>query len=218
MNKYFPIFLNLANKKCVVIGGGKVAYRKVLNLCKAKAKVFVIAPKIIKEIRKNKLVKVFNREFKESDLKDAFLVISATNDPELNEMICELCKKNKILVNLADNHKYSDFISPAVINIGKVVIAISTLGNYPGLASYIKKEIKKQIPANLSQLLPYLVRLRQRILRNVTDTEIRHKILRKAIPPNLLTILRKNNLADVKDIISKRIKYYLQKYSTRQKK
>ncbi len=144
--KYYPAFLNLKNKSCVVIGGGKVAERKILILLKSGARLTVISPSItikIKKIVKAKRIKFIKERFRSSYLKDAFLVIGATDDRKTNREISEYCRKRGILINIVDSPGFSNFICPAILARKDLIIAISTSGLNPALAKQIRKDLEK---------------------------------------------------------------------------
>lgn len=165
-NLYYPINLNLQNLTCLVIGGGKVAARKIKTLLKYKAKVKVISPKILSELEKlnkEKKIKIILRKFKSLDLKNAFLVIGATNSSALNEKIYLLAKKKNILVNIVDNPKYCNFIVPSILKRGALNIGISTSGLSPALAKKLRMELEKILPKSLNQTLEKISRIRKKI-------------------------------------------------------
>ena len=143
---YLPINLDLQNKKCLVVGGGKIAKRKIHNLLSAGAKVLVVAKAASVDCRnlakKNK-IKLLIRPFLISDLNTAFLVIAATSDKKINQRIAWACRKKRILVNVVDAPAISDFISPAFFRRGNLVISVSTGGKNPALAKIVKASLKK---------------------------------------------------------------------------
>lgn len=146
--KYFPVFLNIENKKCLVIGGGKVAFRKINKLLKYKARLTVISKNIIKEIKLLKNIKIIEKEFEEYDnleyLKKFFLIIAATNDKKLNDNIANICIKENILINNVSSKDNMNCRFGVSIEKKEYSIAVSAKGN-PSKAIKKSVEIKESI-------------------------------------------------------------------------
>ncbi|MDO4941412.1 MAG: bifunctional precorrin-2 dehydrogenase/sirohydrochlorin ferrochelatase [Lachnospiraceae bacterium] len=130
---YFPLFVNLVGKRCVVIGDGKVAERKAESLRMFEGNVSVYA----------------KGEWDYSTLAHAFLVIAATNDRTTNREIAQFCKKQGIFVNVADSKEESTFLFPAVIRQGPVSVGISTQGGSPLISAEIRKKIESVLPEDI---------------------------------------------------------------------
>lgn len=139
---FFPAFLNIENKKCLVIGGGKVAFRKINKLLEYKASITVISKNIIKEIKLLKNIKIIEKEFEEFNdikyLKKYFLIIAATNDKKLNDNIANICIKENILINNVSSKDNMNCRFGVSIEKEEYSIAVSAKGNP-------KKAIKKSI-------------------------------------------------------------------------
>ena len=139
---FFPVFLNIENKKCLVIGGGKVALRKINKLLEYKASITVISKNIIKEIKLLKNIKIIEKEFEEFNdikyLKKYFLIIAATNDKKLNDNIANICIKENILINNVSSKDNMNCRFGVSIEKKEYSIAVSAKGNP-------KKAIKKSI-------------------------------------------------------------------------
>ena len=153
---YYPLFINLKNKKILIIGGGKVGSRRALYLLKAGALVTVISKEFDKKLEtKNKHLKIIKKEINEKNLneislKNYFLVITATNDKKINEKITNKTKKinktlkNKLLVCRADKPSDGDVIFPAVSDVKEVKIAYTSFGKNPRLIKRIKGIIENE--------------------------------------------------------------------------
>jgi precorrin-2 dehydrogenase/sirohydrochlorin ferrochelatase len=142
-SRYYPVFLNLKGKKAVVVGGGKVAERKILSLLKAGSDVKVISPYLTKRLEKEKLrgrIKHTPRQYRKGDLESVFLVIAATDSGVINERVS---KDAPYLVNVVDTPHLCNFIVPSIVNRGLLTIAVSTSGVSPGLSRSIRKELEK---------------------------------------------------------------------------
>jgi len=160
---YFPMFVNLEDKKVVVVGGGKIALRKVEKLLEFNARIHLIAPKVCEEICKlanEGKLKIYKRPFSPRDLKDAFMVVSATNSSKVNERIARLAKKKNIPCNVVDNPSLCTFVFPAVITRGDISIGISTSGKAPSLSKTLKHIIENAIPQDIDITLGNIARKR----------------------------------------------------------
>jgi len=188
---YYPVFLNLKGKRCVVIGGGKVAERKVKGLLEAGASVTVISPVLTTELqrlRDQKILTHLARQYQTGDLGDAFLVIAATSDMEVNKQIFR--EASEIPLNVVDIPELCTFIVPSVIRKGPLIIAISTSGMSPALSRSLRLELQEIIPDELSEFLEYLYNIRKEIKGKEGSGDIlreigSHRILRVLINSGL---------------------------------
>jgi precorrin-2 dehydrogenase / sirohydrochlorin ferrochelatase len=179
MKNYYPIMLNLTGKKVVVIGGGKVAERKVKGLREAKANIIVIAPEVtafLKELTEKAEITWVKKRFSPEDVKDAFLIIAATNTREINEAVARAAKSYQLL-NVVDAPEQSTFHVPSVVRRGKLSIAVSTGGASPVLAKKICREIAEMYDEDYEQYIDFLYECRQYILRNVSDLNQKRQLL-----------------------------------------
>ena len=145
--KYFPIAVKLNNKRILVVGAGRVALRKVAALLQAQADILVIAPKAIaplKRIIKEGKVNWKKRSVRRSDINGVFFVVAATNDSSVNEKIHRWCKEKGVLINVVDETKMCDFITPAVLRFKKSLIAVYTDGKSPVLSRDLKNYLKEK--------------------------------------------------------------------------
>ncbi|MCP4433125.1 MAG: uroporphyrinogen-III C-methyltransferase [Gammaproteobacteria bacterium] len=152
---FFPVFLDIKNKPCLVVGAGNIAARKMELLLKAGASVKVIAGKIgdqVKELQHRHSIQCEVRAFNDGDLEQVVLVIAATDDRELNERISSLAKTRQIPVNVVDNPDLCSFITPSIIDRDPVQIAISTGGSSPVIARHIRTQLESSIPACYGEL------------------------------------------------------------------
>lgn len=172
---YFPIFIESKDKRCVIIGGGKVAYRKFEALMQYGFRITVIAPEFcdaFAKAEKNQSFERLQRNVVKKDLKDADLVIAATNQPNLNRKIVQVCKKHHILVNSVTNGEEGSFMFPALVKRGNISIGINTAGKSPVFCQYIKEKIQTVLPEWYGELNEQLGELRkQNTYRMLTGTE-----------------------------------------------
>lgn len=148
MPKYYPVNLLLENKKCVVLGAGKVAQRKVRRLLECGAKILVIAPEatpILEKLAQKKKIILKKRKAVLADLSGAYLVTAATDDRKLNSAASLYCRRKNILVNVADSLKDCNFILPSVLRRGNLTVSVSTGGRNPALAKKIRKKLSRYI-------------------------------------------------------------------------
>jgi len=184
MAKYYPINLNLKDKKCVVTGGGRVALRKVKTLVTAGAKVTLVSPEIVtglKKLRQNKKIIIKKKRLQMKDLKGAFLIISATDDSKLNKSVSSYCRKNNILVNVVDAPKECSFILPSVVSQGDLTIAISTAGISPALSKKIKQDLEKVFDVRYACFLKKMKKLRPEIIKKIADPKSKKAFFNKMV-------------------------------------
>lgn len=167
-NKLYPIFLKLDNRLVVIVGGGMIALQKLVGLVSSNAKLVVIAPQIMDEIRElegefpyKSNIKFIEREYQFGDEKDAFVVIAATDSQELNRGIANRCRDQGILVNAVDDPEYCDFYVPSIAQVGELKIAISSGGSAPSLAQKIRKDLEQLLVEKYARLVPIISEFRK---------------------------------------------------------
>jgi len=154
-SSYYPIFLNIHQKKCIVVGGGEVARRKVGALLERGAIVQVIAPTLcskLSSLAESKTISVLLRNYEPGDLKDALIVIAATTETETNKKVAMEAKRRGILVNVVDDREQSGFIVPSCLRRGDLTIAIATAGRSPALARKIRARLEKEFGKEYADL------------------------------------------------------------------
>ena len=189
MNILYPIFVKLTGKKCIVIGGGRVATQKVKKLLKARGFVTVISPKvteILKEYASRNAIQVIRRQYRAGDLERAFLVISATDSKKINESIAEEAREEKILCNIVDDPSLCDFYVPSICERDDLKIAISTNGKSPAVAKKIKEELSQLYGPQIGSLLKGLGSLRKKLARKVLESRRRSEILSRIVQSHTL--------------------------------
>ena len=153
---YYPVFLEVRERRCIVCGGGNVALRKVEALLRAEALVTVIAPEVCPELAQmadDRMIAVTQREYREGDLEGAFVVVAATDDREANRGIAADARKHNCLVNAVDDAGCSDFIVPAAVNRGPLTIAVSTGGRSPALARKLRTLLETRFGEDFGELV-----------------------------------------------------------------
>ena len=145
MTTFYPVFLNLTGRRCVIIGGGQVAEGKVSKLLDSGAKIIVISPDATQGIRDyadSGQIEYSLRKYQEGDLNGAFLVVAATNDRVVNQEIFEEAEKSGILLNAVDDMPRCSFIAPSIVEKGPITVAISTGGASPALARKLREKLE----------------------------------------------------------------------------
>jgi precorrin-2 dehydrogenase/sirohydrochlorin ferrochelatase len=151
--QYFPLFVNLKNKPVLVVGGGEVACRKIESLIKAGAVVTIVAPNLCSELERNidEWHCQWIKAFYSADRIDGHIQVWATTDnPDLNHRVCEDARAKGVLVNVVDDTPYCDFITPSIVNRGRIQIAISSGGASPIIVRNIRKKLESVLPQNLA--------------------------------------------------------------------
>jgi precorrin-2 dehydrogenase/sirohydrochlorin ferrochelatase len=195
---YYPVFLNLKDRRVVVVGGGKVAERKVLALLRCGADLTVVSPEITRNIEREKKkggIKHIRRQYRKADLRAAFLVIAATDSPEINERVS---RDAPCLVNVVDTPHLCNFIVPSVIKRGALTIAISTGGISPALSRSVREELEKIFGAEFSAYLKSLKCIRMEAMKGITDRKRRTEFLKSLASAEMLRILRKKGCGEAK--------------------
>ncbi len=202
--EYYPVNLNIKNRNCLVVGGGQVGSRKVLNLIKCKAIVTVksitFSEELIK-LEKEKKVTLKKDEYKSSDLEDVFLVIGATNNEELNWRISNDAKKLNILCNIADYPAACNFILPSFINRGDLTISISTSGKSPAFAKKLKKELASQYGEEYAELLQLMGAVRKKLLSIEHAPEEHKPLFEQILDGNMLSMIKNKNINEINELL-----------------
>lgn len=162
---YYPVFLDLSEKRCLVVGGGKVAVRKVIALLRADAKVTVVATACCSRLRwLKRLITLHERPFTENDIAHGYmLVIGATNNPEVNRAISRRTAELTIPCNIVDQTNLCSFIVPAQVRRGPITVAVATGGVSPRLSRYLKTIIAHAVEPLHGDLAEYLGTIRLRL-------------------------------------------------------
>ena len=182
VNEFFPVFLNLKDRLCIVIGGGKVAERKVENLLKVKVKIKVISPELtfkLKKLVEEGKIEWEKRKYQKGDLNSAWLVIAATNDPEVQKEIYKEAEERHIFCNVVDVPELCSFIVPSIIKRGPLIIAISTSGVSPAVARRLRETLEELIGEEYEFYLELMKNLREQILNSNLSPEEKEKKLQK---------------------------------------
>ncbi len=203
--KYYPINLNIQGKKCVIIGGGEVAYRKACSLKDAGAEVTVVCLKPCTELSKETGITLIKKRYDEGDLNDVFLVIAATDDADVNRNVFQDASKRNILVNVVDCPDLCSFIVPSSVVRGDLCISISTGGASPALAKRIREDLEKTYGQEYEHYLKLLSKMRNVVMSKVIDPEKRRKILQRLAEPDIIELIKQHGIERAESEIQKKI-------------
>lgn len=190
MSGFYPLYLNIKGKKCVIVGGGKVAYRKACSLRDAGADVTVISPETCPEMVNEKGITLVKDIYNERSLDGALLVIAATDDEVVNRRVSLDAGKRNIIVNVVDRPELCSFIVPSTIKRGGLCISISTSGASPALAKNIRKELEDIFGPEYGEYIDLLTKMRIVALSEVKDDARRRKILQRLAERDMLEIVK----------------------------
>ena len=163
---YYPVFIELEGRRCLVIGGGREAQRKIEGLLAAGGNVTVISPKLARDLQRllaEGKIDLIQREYQEGDVEGYEVVMVATDDGAVNADVAAEGKRRRVWVNAADDTKNCDFILPAVIRRGKIVVAASTSGTSPALARRLREELEAYLTDEMPALAELLAEVREEL-------------------------------------------------------
>ena len=185
---YFPVFTQIEGKRCLIVGGGKVAARKVHTLLQYGADIVEKKKKVCDEIKEvlpeksifEDFIKNVESDFLEKEIQKAVLVVAATSSREENHRAAELCHAYHILVNVADSEAESSFIFPSVVRKGNISIGINSGTGSPAVSKQIRRQIEKAVPDYYADIAIFMGELRQYVKANFEEEAMRRYILKTA--------------------------------------
>ena len=208
LSPYYPVFLSIRGKKCVVIGGGQVARRKVMILLEHGASVEVVSPDLCSELSQlaeSGKIRVLPRSYRAGDLQDAVIAIAATNNSNINLEVVKEARKRRVLVNVVDDAESSDFIAPSYMRRGDITIAVSTGGRSPALARKIRTRLEKDFGDEYALLALLLNEVRAEVKRQ--GIKVNGDAWQETLDLDLLSdLLRKGNREKARAILLNNLK------------
>jgi len=190
---YYPVLIELAKVKTLVVGGGDVALRKVCSLRDYEADVTVISPVLCTPLEKmveKGQVAFLKRKYYKGDVLGYRLVFAATDQREVNMVIAEEAKKAGIWVNTVGNPKAGDFIVPAKVQRGDLSIFVSTNGKSPLLAKKIRSELEQNYGKEYEEFVRVLGEAREKALKEIKNPQKRQEFFSRLVYGQLIDILR----------------------------
>jgi precorrin-2 dehydrogenase len=206
MNTYYPVYIEMRDQPCVVVGGGKIAEGKVDGLLAVKADVTVISPDLtshLRDLANQKLINYVARTYQPGDLSGAFLVICATDQAGINHQVWQVATANHQLVNVVDDTPRCNFIAPSILRKGDLTIAISTSGKAPALAVRLKERLQREIGPQYERFLELAGELREPLARHIPDFETRKAIWYELVDSEILDVLARGDETAAREIISR---------------
>jgi precorrin-2 dehydrogenase/sirohydrochlorin ferrochelatase len=191
--KYYPVNLKIENRKCLVVGGGPVAFRKTKMLLDCGAEVTVVSMNFcddFQQIADTSSVSLVQRIYFPSDLDGKFLVIGATDDSELNRRISEDAEQKNMLCNIADVPEICNFILPSVIRRGDLVVSVSTSGKSPAFAKHLRKDLENNFGDEYARFLELMGAIRKKLLQTEHAPEAHKPIFERLIQSGLLAMIK----------------------------
>jgi len=202
--RYYPVFLDLQNRPCLVVGGGAVGLRKVKTLLECGAVVTVVSPQADGQLlalsRKGSL-SLRQRPYRTGDLKGMFLVIGATNSKKLNLRINREAQEAGLLCNIADLPEACHFILPSIVKRGDLTIAISTAGKSPAFAKKLRQDLEKKFGPEIEVFLDLMGAIRTKLLEQ-HEPEAHKPIFERLVAGELLSLVGKNKKKEIDGLLS----------------
>jgi len=191
--KYYPVYLDVRERPCMIVGGGQIAERKAIALFDAGADLTIVSPSLtpaLVELAGKGKITHHPKTFAEQDITGVYLVIAATNDAAVNEAVARACRKHGILVNAATSPDEGTFVVPSVVERGDLLIAISTCGDSPALARKVREDLERTYGPEYAVFLDKMANLRRRIVHDVADENVRRNVYQAVVDSDVLYLLK----------------------------
>jgi siroheme synthase-like protein len=201
--RYYPIYLDLKNRDVLVVGGGAIAEAKALQLVEADARVHLVSPTLtprLMELARLGAIKYRAGRLSSFDLLGVSLVISATDDQQVNEEVARLAASRNLLCNVVDQPALCNFITPALVTRGELQISVSTGGGSPSLTQRVKREIAELIGEEFSELLELAAEMRAEAKRRIPDFERRRRVLHAFVESEAIELIRQGRRDEARSI------------------
>ena len=182
----FPAFVDLSDKEVLVVGGGRVACRKIEKLIPFTKNISVVAKRINPEVMDLALehgFRVYERYFRMQDLKGKDLVVVAVDNINLQRRIFNWCNKKGTLCNSVDSPEYCNFIFPSLVVRGDLVIGITTGGKAPALSKRVREIVEGSLPDNIVDILKEVSAVRERLPKGLRRQEVVKRLVNRLLPP-----------------------------------
>ena len=203
MPSYLPIALTMEGRTCLVVGGGKVAERRVKSLLEANADILVVAPtvtEVISEMADLSLIRLDRREYAPSDIANAHLIFAATDRTDVNDRVAADARTAGKLVCDSDTPENGDFIVPSTVRRGPMLVSVTTGGSSPALASRVREDILKLYGPEYGPFVKLLGEARSEVLASDVDVSLRADLLRRLANDQLaLELVRQNRIEEARE-------------------
>jgi len=203
---YYPLFLDLTDRPCAVIGGGKVAERKVLSLLDAGADVTVISPKLSSTLaglaaKRNVKLTHLKERFKAGMLEGFFLVVSASSSKAVNILVSKEGREAGAIVNVVDAPELCDFIVPSLVKRGELSIAISTSAKCPALAKELRLELQENYGPEYGEYVEILGAIRNKLLKDKRKYDKKERLLNELFVSGIPELLRSGSISELDKLL-----------------
>ncbi|BBG59840.1 siroheme synthase CysG [Providencia rustigianii] len=205
---YLPLFVNLRDRKVVLIGGGHVAERKAELLLKAHASLVVVSIELCESLQtayQQQQLEWLQAPYQPEHLDEAYLVIAATDDQALNEKVFHDAQQRRIFVNVVDDQPLCSFIVPSIIDRSPVVIAISSGGTAPVLAKLIREKLEAMLPPSLGKMAEIAGRWRQRVKQSLTGLRERKRFWEHSFSGRFASLVESGQLSEAELQLEKQL-------------
>jgi precorrin-2 dehydrogenase / sirohydrochlorin ferrochelatase len=205
--RYYPLFLDISRRRCVVIGGGSVAERKIERLLACGARVEVVGKMLtpaLSALKANGRIVHHESDYNRTLIRGAFLVIGATDDGEVNDRISEDAQELGILVTIVDQPARCDFILPSVVERGALTIAVSTGGNSPALAKKLRMELDSLYGPEYAILLEIMGKLREKLIAGGRSSAENRERFEAVVASEILDHIRAKRWGQIEALILER--------------
>ncbi len=201
--KYYPVFMDIKDKSCLVVGGGSVGLRKAATLQKCGAKVKVISRQFSNKFNNIQTVSINfkKKEYEKKDIKGMFFIFAATDNHDLNQTIKNDAARLNILCNIADSPDQSDFILPSIVDRGDLVLAVSTSGSSPAMAKKIRQELEHFFGPEYAQFLTLMGNIRKKILLSDHSPDNNRQVFHTLIDKGVLELIKNNDEKEIDSIL-----------------
>jgi precorrin-2 dehydrogenase/sirohydrochlorin ferrochelatase len=202
--RYYPIYLDIKDRNCLVVGGGSVGTRKVETLLECGATVTVVsidAADTLKRLSDRGVIQLNERAFQFDDLDNMFLVIGATDNEALNFKIHAAAGRRGVLCNIADRPEACNFILPSIVNRGDLIIAISTSGKSPAFAKKLRKQLEAQFGNEYAEFLDLMGAIRKKLLSKDHEPEAHKHLFEQLIERDLVQMLKNADAENINALL-----------------
>jgi precorrin-2 dehydrogenase/sirohydrochlorin ferrochelatase len=203
--KYYPVFLDVNNRRCLVVGGGSVATRKVKSLVECGARVTVVAPSATPELEKmagDGVIRLEKRAYAAADMDGVFLTFGATSDMAVNDRVRRDAETHNILCNIADYPAGCNFILPSVVQRGDLQIAVSTSGRSPAFARALRKELEERYGREYDDFLRLMGLVRERLLAAAHEPEAHKPLFERLVGSGLPDLIREKRRDEIDRVLA----------------
>lgn len=193
----YGAFLHVKDRNCVIVGGGSVAERKAAGLLECGAKITVIAPRLSSRLQilaEQGTITHIPRSYRRGDVCEAFLVIAATNSPQVNMEVADEADAYQRLVNVVNVPERCSFFVPSVVRRGSLALAISTSGMSPAVAKQIREELERQFGPEYEVFLQKMGEIRRQLKTSIENEEARREVFRQIARSDVLLLIRQGQM------------------------